>query len=165
MQRRNAIVASDCYRFARQQYTVGMGGSQQTRTWHRCKRNSRQQLGIIRQPVALERLRPGMIEYIFASGMRFQIQRHGPVQNVAAMQQQVMRRPACFCRRATGLVQCEQKSVAYQGVVACQPIPLFSVNIFQVMDQTKCEWQGYGFIEFDNKSRNALPFARQAGLL
>ena len=129
-----------------------MCGGKQAGPGYRCKRNGRQQLWIIGEPVALEGSCPCMIEYIFAAGVRLQIQGHGAIKPVSPMQQQVMRCPPGFGSRAPGLLQRQQECMTYQGMVASQFVPPFGVNIVQIAGEGEGGRQGYGFIEFDEWS-------------
>ena len=76
-----------CFTAALAVASSGRGAfAQQPPSRHRREGHGALQLGIIVAAGPLQRIRPGMVEDIFAIGMAFQIQRHQPVVAAAGEQ-------------------------------------------------------------------------------
>src|SRR5690606_8386233 len=115
-----------------QQYAILQGVSQQARAADGCKRDGTQELGVIVQPMALISLSPALIKHILAARMVLQIQGHGTTQRLSTMDQEVMWRPACLWNGAASFVQCRQKRMTEQQVMARERVPVCCVELTQL---------------------------------
>ena len=113
VQRRGVLREGE--RSAHQRRALGVGRGQEARSGDRRERYCRQQLGVIREAVALIGVGPGPVEHILAIGMRLEIERHrrpkprgggraGAIGRGMVPQCQELRQPAAVGSRAAGLM-------------------------------------------------------------
>jgi hypothetical protein len=132
MQRRHLDLFGKGHQTAHERGAVFIVRCQQARTRHRREGDGRQQLGVVAHAVALEGVGPGVVEYVFATRMGFQIERGGCDQPTIAPQRQIMRRPTRLGRGAARFVQRAQKRVPQKGLVPGQRVPGLGVDAGQV---------------------------------
>ena len=121
VRRRNLVLDDD--RLGRREQMLRLA-AEQARTRDRRERHRDLELGIIGPACALERVRPAMVEHIFALAVRLQIGRRGGSQMRSAVLDQERRgRPAGALADASRRFQRGQEGVADERIVACQAGP------------------------------------------
>ena len=110
---------------------LGPRRRQQARPGHRRERDRGLELGVVAPAGALERVRPAVVEDIFAVGVALEVHRHGAEHGaVPALEDDVPGVPAGLRRARAALLECRQKGVADEGVVAaCAAVPRGRVHL------------------------------------
>lgn len=108
--------------------------------------------------MALEGLRPGLVEHVFAPGMRLDVQWHGAHELPLAPQHETGGLPARAPDGAAGGLQSMQVGVGDERVAGGQDIPGGRVEGAQVVDQFD---GGIGQIASGEKDAAARPSGRQ----
>ncbi len=115
---------------------------QQARSAHRRERDRGQQLGIVGNAVALVRIGPGPIEYVFPVGVLLHVHRHRRDQVRAQPQGQVLRHPAGAQADALRLLQCQQEGMAQERVLARESVPVLRGHFVHAVEHAEGRAQG-----------------------